>query len=316
MTDTYKGESWGKRRARDAFWSTVIGHHRERGALGQFGYLILASREGGDVSTLLGHGVPVECILAVERNAEAFDAFRKKWPEVHCEFGDVADVAKKFGPQIGGALLDFCSELTPEVLRTSIDVMNAIALNAALGVAILRGREKNSAAHHGVTGMPNRGLKRAHYSSRKKRPMLQKLSIEAAYGEFDGRKLIDAAKRAYPGVYDDSRGMALFAAIDGAGFGRIVRPNVVINYHSRTEDSGGVPMSIALGAVIDRGLGWVKDRHWDVVNIGSLTEDDIRKLVLAGEFGDEPHLRLNVSKGTIAAWRAHETRGTYEGDEP
>lgn len=52
------------------------------------------------------------------------------------------------------------------------------------------------------------------------------------------------------------------------------------------------------------GMGKINDG----ATVVTATEDDVRALALADPLGA---MKYGVSDGTIAAWRAHATRGTY-----
>jgi len=145
--DTYKGDSPAKKIARVNYWTHVwerLGERMERTK-----HLILCSREGGDIGVLLGLNVPGKNIVAVDREESALRACARKWRGngISFELGDVVDVARKYRSDLGSALLDFCSPMNDEVIRTIVRVMQGgLKSEAFCGAAVMMGREKTAMA--------------------------------------------------------------------------------------------------------------------------------------------------------------------------
>lgn len=311
MTDTYKGESVGKKIARDTFWRMVVDHQARSRSRDSLQYIVLASREGGDVSVLQSLGVPSRNIMAVDRESSALNEFKRRWPDASTYHGDVSDALRKFGRAAHGALLDFCSELTQDVLDATLIAKDMLPLNAAIGVAFMRGREKKSRKRARVWG--NRQMRRLRHAMASH--SLERAAVNAIAGKFDAPSLIRETKKFASTIGDASRAEALWAAVWSTYSENQICPNVVLNYHSRTEDSAGVPMTIALGRV--SGWGDKTPRNGlEVCRVSETSEDELRDMVLSGKFDPDPHLRLNIDARTIAAWRAHATRGTYTEASP
>lgn len=140
----YRGDSPSKKIARIQHWFTVrdiLGSNflREK-------HLVLASHEGGDISALLGLGVHPGNIVAVDHDPEVIWNLPDKFPEVRGVYGDVFDVARSMGRQLGSAFLDFCGQPHPEIL-SKIGQLAAHGLRdwAVLSLGFMRGRERGSA---------------------------------------------------------------------------------------------------------------------------------------------------------------------------
>jgi len=141
--DTYKGESLGKKIARAWFWVVVQRWLKDDFYTGQ--HLVLASREGGDVSVLKAMGVPPANIVAMELNAPAAHCFRQKHPDVRVYIGDVAELVndKRFRSNVVCAHLDFCSWCTDAVVERAVRVARfGMRHNGVLSVGIMKGREQ------------------------------------------------------------------------------------------------------------------------------------------------------------------------------
>lgn len=143
MEDTYKGESPSKKFARFSFWTAVASElGKTRFYNGK--HLVLASREGGDVSVLLGMGVQPKNIIPVDLNPKAALAAQDKFPEVQVIVGDVADIAKEYKRELVSAFLDFCAPMDSRIIKKVGEVCNhGMANDSVIGCAFLNGREKD-----------------------------------------------------------------------------------------------------------------------------------------------------------------------------
>ncbi len=142
----YGGESPSKKFARYRYWLDVqdaLGMERFR----RTKHLVLASREGGDISCLLGMGVPTTNIIAVDRDREAVQTVKRKFPHVPVFVGDVVEIARDHRRELGSAFLDFCSYVTPALIQTIGQVVaHGLTNDAVIGCGFMKGREKGSAA--------------------------------------------------------------------------------------------------------------------------------------------------------------------------
>lgn len=142
MEDTYKGESPSKKYARLSYWLKLSRIFPDRFMREK--HLVLASREGGDISVLYSMGVPPKNIIAVDVNREAAAAAQERYPEVKVICKDVGMVAREYRHQIGFALLDFCSHMDNNLLKKIMEVMiHGMKNQGILGFAFLNGREKD-----------------------------------------------------------------------------------------------------------------------------------------------------------------------------
>lgn len=339
MEDRYGGESVGKKLARFNFWE------RASAWMGadflKTRHLVLASREGGDISVLRGLGVSPKNIVAVERNSRAVGDCQKRHPEVRVIHGDVVAVARRNRLEIGVALLDFCSWPTDEALDCVFGVAaHALKNSAVLGYAFLRGREPK-----------NVFSQMAKLSEVEQRQQAEQTNFLSDCGAVTP----DSARR-FPA---DGRSKFIFDSVQGrltplrVGLFTLAQ----IGYHSSCAWRRGVPMQIwakwvmrapelsqrsfekRCASVAQHWLGalqvaeayslppegerqvrvsWEKDRHALVPTGVTFDREFISmaSLVAAARSLDEiypgqAHLLLNISPGRLAAWRAHATRGTY-----
>ena len=102
-------------------------------------FLVLSSAEAGDVSCLLGLGVPLENICAVDLSAAAVAAARAKFPGLTVEQGDVFDVAQRWPHDIG--MFDFCGPVTQDLTTRLARYLGSTRVEA-LCVGFMRGRER------------------------------------------------------------------------------------------------------------------------------------------------------------------------------
>jgi hypothetical protein len=336
-SDRYGGESVGKKLARYTFW------HRAKAWMGERFFtekhLILASREGGDISVLRGFGVPDRNIVAVDSNRLAARECQLKYPNVVICHGDVGEVAKRYRKQIGVAFLDFCSWPTDESLDTIFRVAaNAVRDESVLGYAFMRGRESGDAFSE-----------------------MQKLkdSEQATLARFKGMmQLRGAMPRSREPVCDGRSSYIYNRVQERLSPLRVALFTLArINYHSSCAWRRGVPMSIWAKWIHRNEFSsptgftnkcreitsvmWqsIAQAQASMVNSGGETDfivaygdREIRTPIeqafdrefismkalvdysnqIEDAFPGKAHLLLNVSRGRLAAWRAHRTMGTYD----
>jgi hypothetical protein len=303
MSDTYKGESPGKKLARARTWSVISLHLGSR--LRSGGKIaVLASREGGDVATLLGLGVPASSIVAIDRDAEAAAACQARWPAVDVRVGDAFEIAEKMGGKCVVAFFDLCGPLDGIACAGFTRVARRLPRDAILAVAGMRGRERNIV------------VKRYAEQARKR----------------ESRAVV--AHRARGHDIEDSAGMDLYRvravqdhlkrSLAGVRVGPVCL--TVVNYQSSNSDSHGVPMTIGVfelrrGDLIERhddfarrmiGAEWEAVQKYGVGDFGRCTDADVRAAALSMRLNtQEVALALNINPGTVAAWKAHASRGSY-----
>jgi len=129
MKGNYRRESPGKKQARVLLWQ-MIETKMGKAAFRKGPHLVLASAEAGDVSTLLGMGVPPESIYAVDVDRHAIAAAKHKfkafkgvnWAEI-----DFVRAAEYFQVEEWAfAFIDLCSNLHSK----DLDLERVIALKA------------------------------------------------------------------------------------------------------------------------------------------------------------------------------------------
>jgi hypothetical protein len=143
--DTYKGESPSKKYARFMFWREVLGIAKKN--VDKYKHLVLASREGGDISFLLGIGVRPKLITAVDINGEAALIAQEKF-NIPVIRADVGKVARNHRREFGFGFLDFCQPLSNSLVEKVLEVMVHGMRDGALvggALALLRG---DDASHH------------------------------------------------------------------------------------------------------------------------------------------------------------------------
>ena len=88
-------------------------------------YLVLAGN-GGDVSVLMGLGIPPKNIHAVDRDPEALRLVSSRFPDVTVERGELVDIARKSGRSFTGASLSFLR--SDEEVHQTVQVLAQHAL--------------------------------------------------------------------------------------------------------------------------------------------------------------------------------------------
>ena len=321
--DTYKGESYTKKFARVFLWSAVsklsgiVGSSIDEGVK-----LVLASRECGDIAFLLGGNCVPADIVAVDVVPDALAEARRRFPGVQTEIGDIADVAGRLKRRVRHAFVDFCGPVGPKTIDTFFRTAVRSAEDGAIfAIGVMRGRER------GRIGKD-----------------IAKEKAEVDY-------LVETGTRD-PRLPDPSRGIALDRELFVRGLAArcMLLPFHSIQYHSRSALAGGVPMLIKIYRVYreTRGINrrafgqrsldrwqrevdswnrangkdrWSVDGATTAIIHDQMTDETVRKVLLdlAAKWTRDqiarPELLLNVSPGTLAAWRAHATRGTYDETE-
>lgn len=316
--DTYKGESPSKKMARAKYWRAVKREMGER-FLREL-HVVLASREGGDISALIAFGVPREKIVAVDRVKEAAEACAAKWPGVGVVHGDIADVVEALRDRVGSVLLDFCAPVCTETVLTGRRVLRALRYKSVFGWAVLKGREQGDIVVDGAGDMGRRQRRAMEASNRryqKKAPALHGTMVKMmAHGEVAARDLLDSSTEDVG--QHVGRAYAYLTAVHAdrmMPWRGITEPKLVIAYQSITAASRGVPMMMCL-SVKHRPDGhqpWKRPANPMVVQLSKMTDEAVRAYAVSEAPDADPAMLLNISPATIAAWKAHATRGTYEG---
>jgi hypothetical protein len=140
-------ESAAKKVARYDFWRTVVQRLPNPSSAS---YLGLASAEAGDLSTLLGLGVPMDRVVLVDRSLEAAQAARDKFRQFSVEgvpqrpqvlHGDVIEEGRKFHP-FDVVCLDFCAPVRDTTINTTKQAVELLLKpGGMLGIGLVVGRE-------------------------------------------------------------------------------------------------------------------------------------------------------------------------------
>lgn len=275
-------DSTGKRIARTILWMRILSRTASLRKK-DLRYAYLASGEGADAAVLTALGVPQYQQLAIDHDPKAMSSFRLLYPGIPTYMGNVRDLLSPYSARhtLAAAYLDLCATGTDEAALLVAECAEAIAEGGTLAYTIVRGREKNT-----------KGVK---------------TGIKASM--YDGRA-------------------ELFSTNVQSLVNPYLRPHTRIHYHSRTNDSAGLPMLIEALTVKQseyRGTMEIAPTTLSLKNLKALVEKPqlsinlsnakTEGLVLLSHALEAEGLDvckvLHTSKSTMAAWRAHYTRGTY-----
>lgn len=279
---TYQGESPAKKLARLELWRQVA--QLEKNIFFEGNHLVLAGAEAGDVGTLFGLGIYADQIVAVDKDIHQAHAARWKYPGVRIEVGDVLDVARE-NRGLSTAFLDFCSHASDELFKKIHGVSKCLEKGGLLGVGLTVGREKVG------TGAQVKELKSRYETMR--------MSDEH----------MACVVRAHLITQE------LFKLSEGSS--KFWKPSYFYYYRAHTYSHSGKPMIYALGRMVSRSrmpmpahaVQQAKFKYFLDVGAPDLAKEALK---MKKKHVDSAHLLLNVSKQSVAAWTAHETRGTYD----
>jgi hypothetical protein len=280
----YRGETPPKRVARLVFWEHVKELLGKEFLLGQ--HVVLLSQEAGDVSCLLGLGVIPGHIIGVDLDKHATAAAQAKHPKVGMRTQDVEAAVtglRTSGQKVSSVFLDICAPMREQTVAKAAAVATQLKAGSVLGCAFLAGREV------GDWGEKIEGAK-ARYKTR-------------------------TGNRAF-----FMRGPLFFRELNKLTTkkGVLVIPTKLIYYVSHGPDRYGKPMIICVGTI-----NRTEDAHMRKFGVGTALQSVEYEFVTATPFelgalaaeleADErpADLLLNASKQSVAAWKAHATRGTY-----
>lgn len=300
--DTYKGESVGKKLARNRLWQTVVQRlGPDRAASSS--YVVLASREGGDISVLKSYSIPDKRVIAVDRCAEAAAACRSKWPDANVVVGDVVDSVSK---RTDVLFLDFCAPLCAETLATVRLCLDRMPLGAFFAVAFLKGRESSAPLSMAKPGVVNR---------RERRAMRSRLASSTRIGSTFADALIgDGTTSARASLAEP--GGRFLPVVLATPPGKVCWFLASYTYQSDTAHARGVPMQISLFELTScKRLDQFRSKRVPV-DIAHCESDPLELREKAVELADRYDVRraalaLALPTSTVAAWKAHATRGTY-----
>ena len=348
-SSTYKGDSPGKKVARARLWinagmvMTAL-DTKYRGAY------VLAG-EGGDVSTLKALSFPPNTITAVDTDKDYASFVGELYPGIQTlagEAGNWSEVA-----DYNAANLDFCNGLTLENIETAYKVAkNASSYPMCLGVTLMKGREALSKPNYGV----NPDLPRAMRKELRRRSlkfgeqsgdqllMRGKRFDPALCIERSTKRLMDTW--AVTG-FAEAIGAARNGKLTPLGHGMVrmdafrgcldlmlyehgLQSQIVscLSYHSKSKHSGGTGFVCGNYVIVPMQEREMLQAYLTIHapslmmfdNIpGGESRNALRKFALSGCKGLPSKVvaeLFDIPPGTVAAWRANNTRGRYVNDEP
>jgi hypothetical protein len=331
MTDTYRGETAGKRLARAAFWERVAADCPQFATAKK---VCLAGRTLGDLATLESLGATTASVTLAERNADAFAIARASRPDAGLVCGDVRACIDK---ATAAVFLDYCSYLWEETAVVTIDVWKTLPVGAFLGAAFMRGREQprefrlppRPKAERTVVfprdrndpiALRRRWTKgRSAVAGRDAVSSRGVLSLAEDLKKLEAERMEDCARISDPTVRAQAERACRRAGLAYGVFSILWK---VLRRYSETGEHvhpvglwvyrSGVPMVICLY----RKGSWLDGYRPKFANRSYLRQDgcDPDRLLResACALGAQ---RFNLPAATVAAWRAHATRGTYEAAE-
>lgn len=281
----YTGDTPAKKVARLVVWKRVkelLGGRFYTGT-----HLVLLSSEAGDVSTLLGLGVPASHIVGVDTDRHALAAAKYKFADVRCLRGDVEVVAEGLhaeGTKIVSAFLDFCGPMRETTVGKAVAVTKYMAPKAAVAIAVKMGREQGKWAD---------AVNAAKEETTAKDPTFY-LRADILAHEFT-RRSGKAGRCIYPS--DFYRCSSLKATGEKSEMlvciGKLTTNSYAQQHPKKAARQACLNANYAAIAANERTIGPL------VALLASREED--------------AHLLLNLRKESVPAYKAHDTRGTYEG---
>lgn len=347
MKNNHRGDSLPKRVARLQFYLNVralVGVER----FTSMRFLYLASFAGGDAAVLGALGVPAEQQLAVDFDPDALRLFSEKFPGVPTHCGDVGEL--KGHTAFDCVFIDLCSNLSDNSINACVGASRALARgnDRIFGFAIQRGRESGwkgrieAADRRNRKAAECRGIKLSNSAPANRlndarssliyEPVqlaLQKRRIglltffRLAYRGVElselergkpGTPMLVVAYRTLSGARDWGwmrfREMMVRAVRENQQFHRDWGERIVSERLGSVVkvNKVGVPASELMGRLLEAQAS----PALDLVGFedGAILADTIHLLDRLGV--SDVASALNVADGTIAAVRAHDSRGTYD----
>lgn len=290
MKDTYLGETLAKKVAR------LEAHFHARALLGgQSAYaaathLCLASRVAGDASVLAGFDVPGEQIWMLERNAFAAEQARPRLTRgEHLVVDDVEQFSFRESRRFNHVFLDFCSPLTERLEATIFRVTRNLVVDAGvLTVGMMYGRDDA------------KGIERS-------------LPLPGTSCDAATKRVFALETRIAERCLNFVRGEMVVRAWGAIVYRSKATPIVIasLRVHRRRSDESASVWEARRAAIYET------ERYDHGLFSPYLKVDakafDLRRRVLDVErkYPGKGALFYALSPLTIAAWKAHETRGTY-----
>lgn len=300
----YIGETDAKRIARAQLYRRIASlqapaERREGMAV------VLAGPDAGEVGCLK-HVLrvrPWQVLFVDNRETEGLAKARRQWPGVHTYCGDILDALQNLQAPLFFANLDFMGYLNDHRRRTVEAAGRLLKARGVLSYTFFRGREA-----------PGRGNWDALRSIRTHRR-------RARIGNQSARDMP---------TWDERRMIGYTQEIQSLMGGTQAEPIFMLRYDSKSAErkERHAPMAVLAFQHMPAGL---RTAEWEAAlsttpNEGSRggslprkhLDEALRNQALAylheGWNCKEVAELMTLPVGTIMAWKAHETRGTYEGE--
>ena len=351
---TYKGDSPGKKIVRGRLWLATA-EWMQRLEQPYYGSLVLAGH-GGDISTIKGLNIDARKVTAVDVCNDAVALVKQKHPTSNVLQLEAGKAALLSEVRYNTAHMDFCGGICVDNLNTLLDVARgATCYPLMLNVTILKGREYWPTDNESLV-LPGSRRERRKARDYFNSSGLEIAAAMCMHGEFDPRKaLAMAEKRLWEtwGInepvnsnrqsisgFDKNRklnglGQALVRAdivrqvCDAALRDRGLQTQLlnVYSYNSMTNDSKGTPFVSFMLLVYPhhfqefllRTLQKFPNRICFDNSEGQLSMRALKHyaISLTKHWPDKRVATfLDLPRGRVTAWKAHDTMGTYEGETP
>lgn len=343
MSDsTYAGDSPGKKLARARMWLNASAVMTTLQVPFEGAYVL--SGEGGDLSVLDAMGFPKEKLIGVDLDPDYAEYCALENPGTQWAAGEAGKLASKF--RYNASHMDFCNGLTAENVRTVADVvLNAATVPMMMGLTIMKGREhKPRKMPEGIVTIP-RGFRRDEAKRMRKvglkcgAQMLRRgifdPGLEISYAKQRMRDFHDGKMSGFS--FDDSgkcnplgNAMARIdafrhcvnALIFSSGLELITLS--VYGYHSKSSKTSGTPFVTGLMVAVPfeysrRVTEIAINQLSHMISYECLSAKDSYSCLIPSVLeltkllsNEEAGKLYGVDPKSIAAWKAHATRGSYD----
>jgi len=345
----YKGDSPGKKITRTKLWISCANFMNSLGIPYQ-GSLVLGG-EGGDVSTLVGLGFDPSQISVVDKKQEYAEFCEELYPGttvVHAEVGKASPYLK-----YNAVHLDFCGGLSVDNIESIVEVARNVAtLPAFLGVTMIKGREHLGKNKFSIVPPLPRPLRKKLKQEAINRGDEAGARMYV-HGKFAVKELYALCEKRMRKIWSEDKvgdDQTFFRGKNRTltAVGRaMVRADVIrqcadavllpqqiqllavniLAYHSKDKGHPGIPFFTVGYLVVHESqmlsiVKWCEENGTNLLSYKSMTAKDgmsaLRPtaLSLIGTYSlEEVAMIFDIPKRTLAAWKAHASRGTYGDDE-
>lgn len=248
--------------------------------------LVLAGPDGADLGIALNLGADPKNLLAIDISRECVTRTKWLYPEVRVEKKHLAKLIDEGKERPFDVLfLDFCSPMSEQSLSlVNTAIIGGGTPDAIFAYTFLCGRE-----------MPGDPAYSRIFAKQADLPRASKVA-QLSRADVVANELYRRTRRS----------------------GRIPMPLHYWFYQSKDEDDGrpGIPMGVYLAQMTSLEYTTREDVERSISKsnksfIKPVKADLIKRALMLEQMGLDASLMLNVAPGTVAAWKAHATRGTY-----